>query len=913
MKIHDSLREKIVCLGCGKTFCKPSNLVSHCKIAHPTKNSIITESLNAEREKSKKDDFAHKCVICGKGYKQSKSLKQHLNEVHLQLRVRPQCEHCDKSFRNMAGLRKHEKLKHMPRGTLSTPIDHMDVDLQPIVSNNSKPANQTSHHKCAICGKCYKRPKSLEQHLNKVHIQLRGRPQCEHCNKSFGNMAEIRKHMKLKHMPRETSSTPIDYMNVDLTPIVSIEGSLQGVEIENEMADHVEQTNVEHSLPVEETIAMHSNHSEKSSEIFCQQSSHEHVESPSRNDVNSCEFQEIQTNVYFDSVKPIKLSEDVECYCKRDDGCGEGCFNRIIFSECNTKLCPSGNKCKNTKIQNINVAHVQRFMTQKKGMGLKAKKTIKANDFIMEYIGQVVNKNEYMKRLDTIYKDDKHHYGLHLVKNQIIDGHRMGNDSRFINHSCVPNAKIQKWIIDGFQRAAIFAINDIKENEEITMDYNFKPFTTAQKCECGTRKCRGIISQDVAAKSKLLNALKLIEKPQQQSKKQVNLVGSIITQSKKIEWSKIEKIIETKSLQVRNDRKKSSKLQQLNTEIKASLSENSQIQSETKNKSRKTLKKQSNTSNKPTGAYNEGTRKSERIKLASNAIIRDEQKRQINETRAKLSSKAEITNNVNNDGNEYKSDSDEEENEIMTIDENDSKRFIKVVHKESTDIATVSTPTLIEPITEKALIFPGNLKTKLSLSEEMVLFSQDMISEVLMRNQNDQKLPLQYYSNHGHLRHEGYKDFYEELRNFSESTKHQASTTHIVSVKDRLGYRDLRTHLNNKTPLFGGPVDNDPQLRKRRAIRFENNDEIIRVDIKKPKTDLNFEAIEKLPREKLISLLTNIKTHWTEHSDYNYACDQLRCIQENIAVSTHFIFHRIKLNGLELKADSKLSRNKIKH
>lgn len=53
----------------------------------------------------------------------------------------------------------------------------------------------------------------------------------------------------------------------------------------------------------------------------------------------------------------------------------------------------------------------------------------------------------------------------------------------FINHSCEPNVEEKNRIG--------YASRDIKEGEEITIDYTYleKPF----KCYCGSKNCRGLV------------------------------------------------------------------------------------------------------------------------------------------------------------------------------------------------------------------------------------------------------------------------------------------------------------------------------------------------------------------------------------------------------------------------------------
>lgn len=53
---------------------------------------------------------------------------------------------------------------------------------------------------------------------------------------------------------------------------------------------------------------------------------------------------------------------------------------------------------------------------------------------------------------------------------------KKGNLTRFINHSCDPNAETQKWTVNGKCRIGIFSRKPIKAFEEITINYQFVRF-----------------------------------------------------------------------------------------------------------------------------------------------------------------------------------------------------------------------------------------------------------------------------------------------------------------------------------------------------------------------------------------------------------------------------------------------------
>ncbi|XP_060525871.1 histone-lysine N-methyltransferase ash1 isoform X2 [Cylas formicarius] len=217
---------------------------------------------------------------------------------------------------------------------------------------------------------------------------------------------------------------------------------------------------------------------------------HTHSQLPGRDVVPSWNYRKIRTNVY--NVKTSGgTCEPQACNCKPSSNCGDDCINRLVYSEC-----PATHRCHNQKIQKHEWAPgIEKFMTEDKGWGVRTKEPIKQSEFILEYVGEVVSDQEFKERMNSIYVNDTHHYCLHLDGGLVIDGHRMGGDGRFVNHSCQPNCEMQKWSVNGQFRMALFALRDIEPYEELTYDYNFSLFNPAegQECKCGSDNCRGVI------------------------------------------------------------------------------------------------------------------------------------------------------------------------------------------------------------------------------------------------------------------------------------------------------------------------------------------------------------------------------------------------------------------------------------
>ena len=130
------------------------------------------------------------------------------------------------------------------------------------------------------------------------------------------------------------------------------------------------------------------------------------------------------------------------------------------------------------------------------GTGAFATRTIRKGQRIIEYTGEHIDNDEADRRYDD-EKMKRHHTFLFIVDDkEIIDGAVNGNDSRYINHSCDPNAEA---VIEG-KRIFIYALRTIRPGEEIAYDYQYERTDDHTeedekfyKCLCGSPNCRGSI------------------------------------------------------------------------------------------------------------------------------------------------------------------------------------------------------------------------------------------------------------------------------------------------------------------------------------------------------------------------------------------------------------------------------------
>ncbi|KAL0286897.1 UNVERIFIED_CONTAM: Histone-lysine N-methyltransferase ASHH3 [Sesamum calycinum] len=131
------------------------------------------------------------------------------------------------------------------------------------------------------------------------------------------------------------------------------------------------------------------------------------------------------------------------------------------------------------------------FQTEKCGMGVVAEEDINQGEFVIEYVGEVIDDKTCEERLWKMkHSGETNFYLCEINRDMVIDATYKGNKSRYINHSCSPNTEMQKWMIDGETRIGIFATRDIKKGEHLTYDYQFVQFGADQDCYCGAAGCR---------------------------------------------------------------------------------------------------------------------------------------------------------------------------------------------------------------------------------------------------------------------------------------------------------------------------------------------------------------------------------------------------------------------------------------
>ncbi|KAJ9166708.1 hypothetical protein P3X46_021417 [Hevea brasiliensis] len=216
------------------------------------------------------------------------------------------------------------------------------------------------------------------------------------------------------------------------------------------------------------------------------------------------EFTRISTNQFLHrSRKTQTIDEIMVCHCKPPLdgglGCGDECLNRMLNIECVQGTCPCGDLCSNQQFQKRNYTKMKWDRCGKKGFGLRLEESISKGQFLIEYVGEVLDMQTYEARQrEYASKGHKHFYFMTLNGSEVIDACAKGNLGRFINHSCDPNCRTEKWVANGEICIGLFALRDIKKGEEVTFDYNYVRVVgaAAKRCYCGSPHCQGYIGGD---------------------------------------------------------------------------------------------------------------------------------------------------------------------------------------------------------------------------------------------------------------------------------------------------------------------------------------------------------------------------------------------------------------------------------
>lgn len=131
------------------------------------------------------------------------------------------------------------------------------------------------------------------------------------------------------------------------------------------------------------------------------------------------------------------------------------------------------------------------------GWGLYAMQDIEPNEFIIEYVGEIIRQKISDEREKRYFRQGiGDSYMFRLDEDLVIDATRKGSVARFVNHSCESNAVAKIITIDNSKKIVFYSKRFIRAGEEITYDYKFNTEDENNKilCLCGAPTCRKFLN-----------------------------------------------------------------------------------------------------------------------------------------------------------------------------------------------------------------------------------------------------------------------------------------------------------------------------------------------------------------------------------------------------------------------------------
>uniref|UniRef100_A0ACD6AQC3 Uncharacterized protein n=3 Tax=Avena sativa TaxID=4498 RepID=A0ACD6AQC3_AVESA len=124
--------------------------------------------------------------------------------------------------------------------------------------------------------------------------------------------------------------------------------------------------------------------------------------------------------------------------------------------------------------------------------GLVALESIDAEDFVIEYVGELIRRPVSDIREAQYEKSGiGSSYLFRLDDDYVVDATKRGGLARFVNHSCEPNCYTKVITVEGKKKIFIYSKRRIHAGEELTYNYKFPLEEKKIPCHCGSQRCRG--------------------------------------------------------------------------------------------------------------------------------------------------------------------------------------------------------------------------------------------------------------------------------------------------------------------------------------------------------------------------------------------------------------------------------------
>ncbi|XP_005189135.1 zinc finger protein 37 isoform X3 [Musca domestica] len=199
------------CEKCSKTFSSKASFEHHMVAKHVPREEFKFECPECKKKwpskaKLQKHMTSHDiskqkiCDQCGKTFRCNTSMRKHVEAEHSEIKPEPQqCTICNTWYRNLSGLRTHQKFMHEIVGGENR------CHICNKVSSNYRALRRHIYlnhecerkYKCHMCEKAFKREQDLREHIS-VHTG-EALYTCPNCPMTFSSSANMYKHRQRLH------------------------------------------------------------------------------------------------------------------------------------------------------------------------------------------------------------------------------------------------------------------------------------------------------------------------------------------------------------------------------------------------------------------------------------------------------------------------------------------------------------------------------------------------------------------------------------------------------------------------------------------------------------------------------------------------------------------------------------------